>query len=102
MEGWTRISDGSNPFLELPFWLRIQGQKVKTCLPHSDIFSCFTPDLLHQLHKGVLKDHIINWAMKCVSGGQAEIDRCFHAMTHGTDLHHFKKGICLITQWTET
>jgi len=40
--------------------------------------------------------------MKCVSGGQAEIDQCFHAMTHGTDLHHFNKGTSLITQWTGT
>jgi hypothetical protein len=40
--------------------------------------------------------------MKCVKGGEAEIDRRFRAMPRGTNLRHFKKGISLVSQWTGT
>ena len=71
-------------------------------LPHCDISACFTPDLLHQLNKGVFKDPIVAWAMKCVKGGKAEIDHQFCAMPWGTNLQHFKRGISLVLQWTGT
>ncbi|KAH9928242.1 hypothetical protein B0H21DRAFT_781211 [Amylocystis lapponica] len=71
-------------------------------LPHCDIFACITPDLLHQLHKGVFKDHLVSRATACVEGGEAEVDCQFKAMTAHPDLRHFKKGILLVSQWTGT
>jgi len=71
-------------------------------LPHCDIFSCITPYLLHQLHKGLFKDHIVTWATESVTGGPEEIDKHFRSMSLHPDVRHFKKGISLTMQWTGT
>lgn len=84
-----------------PFWVD---------LPHCNIFQCFTPDILHQLHKGTFKDHMVKWATAAINidgpnqfvnaQQKSEVDHRFQAMTCHPSLWHFKKGISLILQWT--
>ncbi|KAJ7763974.1 hypothetical protein DFH07DRAFT_956251 [Mycena maculata] len=73
-------------------------------LPHCNIFKCFTPDLLHQLHKGVFKEHITDWATESLGGSEpannVEIDFCFRVMPSHPSPRHFKLGISLVSQWT--
>lgn len=78
--------------------LRLVSSPFWADLPHVDIFTCFTPDLLHQLHKGVFKDHLFKWCSKLLS--PQEIDRRHMSLPLHPSLRHSARGITTIKQWS--
>ncbi|QRW06771.1 hypothetical protein RhiLY_05770 [Ceratobasidium sp. AG-Ba] len=73
-----------------PFWAD---------LPFVEISNCITPDLLHQLHKGMF-DYIIKWCRAIL--GEKEVDCRIQGMPRFQQLRHFDRGISPLTQWTGT
>jgi hypothetical protein len=73
--------------VDRPFW---------DALPFCDIFTCLTPDLLHQFHRGVFKDHLLQWCQKLL--GTREIDSRFMVTPSHPSLRHFNHGISTLAQ----
>jgi hypothetical protein len=67
-------------------------------LPNVTFGACVTPDLLHQLYKGVFKSHAMRWVQKKMTAKR--VDDRFAAMSRAKDLRHFKRGISIVEQWT--
>jgi hypothetical protein len=72
-----------------PFWAK---------LPHTSIYSCFTPDVLHQLHRGLFKDHLFAWLADAL--GRAELDRRYRAMPLDPSIQHFHRRVTNTHQTT--
>ncbi|KEP48229.1 hypothetical protein V565_130300 [Rhizoctonia solani 123E] len=63
-----------------------------------DIGTMHTPDLLHQLHKGVFKDHLMEWLEQML--GSSTMDSRYQAMPKYHRLRHFKRGISKLSRTT--
>ena len=64
----------------------------------SKLYALMSCALLHQLHKGVFKDHLVNWVTEaCGEDGEDGIDHHFWSMAHHPGLQHFTKGILLVS-----
>ncbi|KLO14426.1 hypothetical protein SCHPADRAFT_927923 [Schizopora paradoxa] len=78
-----------------PFWAGLQN---------CDISMAFAPDLLHQMYKGVFKEHLVSWCTEAISAdsnvAEREVDSRFIATPSHSELKSFKDGISGISQWT--
>ncbi|KAG8733915.1 hypothetical protein FRC10_012066 [Ceratobasidium sp. 414] len=72
-----------------PWWANLPGVNFATCV---------TPDLLHQIHKGLFKNHAVRWIQRKL--GKPALDKRFISMTRAKDLRNFKQGISVVSQWT--
>ncbi|KAG9079690.1 hypothetical protein FS749_008310 [Ceratobasidium sp. UAMH 11750] len=67
-------------------------------IPEVNLATCFTPDLLHQLHQGVFKTHLLRWIRHLV--GDKKLDERLAAMPRAAGLRHFDRGVTGVQQWT--
>ena len=70
-----------------PFWER---------LPFANIFLSITPDVLHQLHQGVLK-HMVRWLAEL---GSDEIDARCSRLPPNHNARHFHSGFTWLSRLT--
>ena len=71
-----------------PFWEQ---------LPYVNIYQAITPDVLHQLHQGVLK-HLLSWLKRAY--GAAEIDAQSRRQSPNHHIRIFTNGITGLSQVT--
>ena len=88
----------SNAFTKACHELNITGYTIHPFwqdLPYTDIHSCITPDVLHQLYQGVFK-HIVEWCTYLVD--ERELDRRIRCLPPAYGVRSFKNGISALSQ----
>ncbi|KAG8732559.1 hypothetical protein FRC10_000849 [Ceratobasidium sp. 414] len=71
-----------------PWWANI---------PHLDFAASLMPDLLHQLHQGMLR-HLLNWSI--AAAGEEMVDLYFMLMPAAEGMRYFNQGVSNLQQWT--
>jgi hypothetical protein len=66
-------------------------------LPYTDIFQAITPDILHQLHQGVLK-HLLSWLVQTY--GASEINARIQRLIPNHHIQIFSSGITNLSRVT--
>ncbi|KAF9474258.1 hypothetical protein BDN70DRAFT_815973 [Pholiota conissans] len=86
----TSCRDANIKPIQHPFWEN---------LPYVDIFQSITPDILHQLHQGVVK-HLIAWLRSACS--DSVIDERVQRLPPNHSIRSFKKGITFLSRVSGT
>ncbi|KAF8259942.1 hypothetical protein EI94DRAFT_1706678 [Lactarius quietus] len=103
-----RLIFSSTLSITMSFGTILHWQPYTHSFPHADIHELLAPDLLHQLIKGVFKDHIVEWVLAYVHkthGGNStldiieDIDQWISAVPIFPGLRRFADG-CNFKQWT--
>ncbi|KIL54184.1 hypothetical protein M378DRAFT_93004 [Amanita muscaria Koide BX008] len=71
-----------------PFWEN---------LPYANVFESVVPDILHQLHQGIVK-HLVSWL--AAAYGHAEMDARCQRLPPNCNVRLFKQGIMSLTHVT--
>ncbi|QRW12579.1 hypothetical protein RhiLY_11578 [Ceratobasidium sp. AG-Ba] len=71
-----------------PWWANI---------PNFDFSSSLMPDILHQLHQGMIR-HLLKWSVDVA--GRKMVDRGFMLMPSAEGMRHFRQGVSRLNQWT--
>ncbi|KAH9918421.1 uncharacterized protein B0H18DRAFT_882796 [Fomitopsis serialis] len=98
----TQGKTSSNAYTRACQDLNVSGYVVRPFwrdLPYTDIHSCITPDVLHQLYQGVFK-HIVEWCTQLVD--EHELDRRIRCLPPAFGTRHFKNGISSLSQVSGT